>query len=114
MSYKQLNQQECSQQEDSADEYELTEKLTAVSKRKKSTCRINYKPLPPKQVKNFKLILSNYFNCSLPVYVYRSTKTGLTVVVSEMVGPMVSAYVSFGEYSCFLALTSIKVFFFSY
>ncbi|XP_014253359.1 uncharacterized protein C05D11.1-like [Cimex lectularius] len=50
----------------------------------------------PKAYGNFRLMTTSLSNNTIPVYKYVSEKTGLTVVIGEIEGPLVNGYICFG------------------
>ncbi len=50
---------------------------------------------------DFNLLYSGKANNVIPVYKYASKKTGLTVVIAQVEGPLVNGYFCLGESSVF-------------
>lgn len=52
---------------------------------------------PVKSEGNFNLVCSSKANSLIPVHKYKSSLTGLTVVVAEVDGPVVNGYFCLGK-----------------
>lgn len=46
---------------------------------------------------SFNLVCSTKANGKIPVHKYRSTATGLTLIVAEVEGPVVNGYFALGQ-----------------